>query len=136
MPTFDNFITSSDFATMGETGGEITGTITLPGGTTVTSGNTWSSSVDFITPPGGSFRCLISSSKITGGSYATARFSVNRAWSGTGSGGIITEVLVYRVNSTTIRAEASAFNPYGSSVSSPAGNEVFTITVSNLEAPY
>lgn len=136
MPTYDGFIINSDFATMGETGNEVTGTITLSGGTTVTSGNTWTSSIDLITPPGESFRCLISSSKIADESYATPRFSVNRAWSGPGSGGIITEVLVYRLNSTTIRVEASAFNPYGSSTSSPAGDEVFTIVVSNLEAPY
>ena len=136
MPLYDGFIINSDFATMGETGAEVSGTITLPGGTTVASGATWSSSIDLTTLPGETFRCLISSSKIAGDTYATPRFSVNRAWSGPGSGGIPVEVFVYRINSTTIRAEASAFNPYGSSVTSPAGDEVFTIIASNLEAPY
>lgn len=133
MSTFRDFIINTEFSTLETIGNDASATVTLPGGTVVASGATWTASADIPIQGSGSFRSLISSSKIPGENYPVSTLTIDRTWSGSN---MTLTIFVYRLNSSTIRVEASAYNPYGVSKTSPAGNEVFTVLVSNMSIPF
>lgn len=128
----EDFILDSDYSTINDTGRAI-GTVTLPGSTSIASGATFTASTDISLTGSGAMRLLVSSSKDPGVDYTCSRLESTRTWS---LGVLSVIVVIYRVDSNTVRIALSAFNNYGSTITSPAGNEVFTVSVANVGMPY
>lgn len=134
MQDYSKYILNSDFSTISKLGNDASTIVTLPGGTTIASGDTWSAISDIPISGSGSFRCTISSSKIANTKYPLSTLTVGRTWSG--GMGLTAIIFVYRLNTSTIRVEASVTNFYPTAHTSPAGNEVFTISVANMTLPF
>lgn len=132
----DSYIINSELASMGEYGSQST-SITLPGSMSVGGGYVWSNSVDMSLSGSGHLRVRIASSKIVGESLPANRIQVFRQWSGGPANVILgTSISVFRLNPTTVRVTISVFNPQSFTLTSPSGNEVFTITAHEVAMPF
>lgn len=125
-------ILSSDYATLNDTG-RASGTVTLPSGQSIGAFSTFTTSTDVALSGQGAMRLLITSSKDTGNTYSASRFRSTRTWS---LGALDVIIVVFRLSSTTVRINLSAFNGYGSTITAPAGDEVFTVSIANIGMPY
>lgn len=123
---------SSDYATLNDKGRAI-GTVTLLSGQSIAAFSTFSTNTDVELSGQGAMRLLITSSKDTTNTYSASRFRSTRTWS---LGALDVIIVVFRLDPATVRINLSAFNSYGSTITAPAGNEVFTVSIANIGMPY
>lgn len=133
----NSFILSSDFPTLkNDEKVKVEGTIL--GGITVPASDVVSAFVDVeVGTNGAPTRCRISSSKNNNYQYVTSTVTFNR--SGTVSGsptsyGVL--CFIQRVSATTIRFQVNINNPYGSDLTTEAGDDTITWYVSTFIPPY
>lgn len=123
---------SSEYASINDTG-KATGTITLTSSQSIASGANLQVNTDVALSGTGALRLLVTSSKNPTETYSGSRIRVYRTWS---LGVLDVIIIVYRLNATTVRISMSAFNSYGSTITAPSGDEVFTVSISNVGMPY
>lgn len=133
MQDYSNTIISSDFSSIGQVGGNTSGTISVPGGTSIGAGATYDTFVDIPIEGGGALRATIQSS-IFSGEQVCLWFLSYRVWTGV-SYAIPTYIVLSRQNATTIRASISIYNPDFVTITAPS-TETFTIQIASMEVPY
>lgn len=132
MDNAENYILTSDFATMGGSPTAV-GTITLPEGISVLDNATYNQTTDVSLVGSGQIRSLITSSKVSGRAFPVNLLSLSRNWSGWPTSTVIS---VFRLNSNTVRISLQVYNVSGGTIVSPAGNEVFTVSISEVVMPF
>jgi hypothetical protein len=129
-----SFIMSSEYASVGNDGSG-TITVTIPGGTTIASGDsdyTVVSTANIGTKAGGNFRCVASSSKGSGYFYGTAFWTVGKGTAGAPVSSAVpypTRINIYRTSPTQIVVRATVINTFWGTASLTTSVAAETITV-------
>lgn len=135
MTTFpENFIITSDFATLKNDSTAVTASVVIPSAYVVASGASaeWHSDIVAGTK-GAAMRARIRSSKYGSRWLAAPQTNYTR----TGSLGTYTLVAyVYLVSAGTLRCSVSLSNPAGSSMTTEAGTETIDFSVSTFIPPF
>lgn len=133
----ENFILTSDFATL-KNDGEETTFVVMPSAISVTGNGSYSVSADIVMGTNGSItRSLIGSSKDSDKWYATNSISYLRTGIASGSPAIYEiYAFVWRPNATTIRCQLHIQNPYSVTLTGATGAETISFVVNTYLPPY
>jgi len=130
----ENFILTSDFATLKNDSQAQTASVVFPASIAVAINGTAEYHTDISAgSAGAAIRCRIKSSKFSSKWLASPQVIYSR----TGSAGLYTMVAyVYLVSAGTVRCSVSVFNNTGSAMTTEAGAETIDFNVSTFIPPF
>lgn len=138
MTDANNFILTSDYATLKNDSVTTAVSVVVPGSQAVAANTVYSVSADITLGKAGSIvRAQIASSKDSNLRYVATSINYGRTGTVGGAAAAYTVAAVLtRISGTTIRLTAYIVHPYGSTLTGAAGAETITFYVTTFLSPY
>jgi len=135
----EDFIINSDYATIANDGGPQSISVAFPGGTMISAGDDWVGSTNLVLgTTNASIRTTLSSSKESSTRYVCPILTLLRNATLPGPVSVTVQLTAYvtRVSDDTMQLIVTANNPYGSTMTTEAGDEVFTARINTFISPF